>query len=367
MAYLPNLTVLGIELSAPLPEGLVQLPVGAMRFFAVRNGFGRRRFYLAVPRLIYLLLREGRKATIIHSTVGYGEGVPYGWFAYPIARLLGKRSVCIIEASFWRLFPGERASLKRRFEAWASEHINRWLIRQLDYVAYQHEEYQSSLPSPKADGGVLTQASWISSSDVIDADRFERRWAERVVEGTPPRMIFAARLVEEKGTRILAAAIELLRREALDLDVDIVGEGPEREFLAKLNGVALGSGTVRLREPIVYGPAFFDFLAEASFVVVPSLTDEQPRIVYDAAAQGIGAVVSDTAGLKSCVVEDGSAVIVPRNDPRALANAIRDLVQSPSRMQELGRGARLHAHANTHERMHEERCRELKSMLARHR
>lgn len=361
--YLPRLTVIGIQLDGSIPADAVRLPDTGTRFLAARRGQGRRHFYLALPRLLWLLLRETRRARVVHSTLGYGEGFPYGWLAYPIAFALRRRTVCIIEASFWRLFPGERAGLKRRVEAWASERINRWIMARVDYAAYQHEEYRRSLPSPRAGGGELTQASWIAQEDVVALPALEARWAAQDGDRVP-RLVFAARLVPEKGTQVLAAAIDLLAGMGVDLDLDLIGEGPDTAIFAALDGRRLGRGRVRHVGPVPYGAPFFEHLAACDLLVVPSLADEQPRIVYDAGSVGVGAIVSDTAGLRSCV--DGeSATIVPRNDPAALAEAIAATVRQPGELRRLGRGARRMALANTHERMHETRCTALRAMLAR--
>lgn len=360
----PNMTMFGAILHIPVPDDAKPLDVGAMRFVASRHSYGRRAFLTGLPRFLMTLTREIRRAEVVHTTVS-SDFIPYGWFAIPIARLMGKKTVVTIEASFWRLRPGEQASTGRRFRAWAVEAINRWCMRQVDYATYQHEQYRQSLPSPRAGGGVISQASWISAAAVIDEGEMAVRATRRREPGRRTRFLFATRLIPAKGTRQVIAAIERLAGLGIDCDVHVIGTGEDRALFEPLHGRAIGGGEMRLLDPVPYDQRFLRLIDDYDVLLSPSLSDEQPRIIYDAGSRGVGAVISATPGLRSCVVEGESAVVVPVGDVDALVETMIGLTRSPDLIDRLANGARRHALANTHERMHEERRDGIAAMLAR--
>lgn len=361
---LPNMTMFGAILPGPVPDDAKRLEVGGMRFVASRTVYGRRAFLTGLPRFLITLTREIRRAEVVHTTVS-SDFIPYGWFAIPIARLMGKKTVVTIEASFWRLQPGEKASPRRRFRAWAVEAINRWCMRHVDYATYQHEQYRQTLPSPRAGGGVISQASWISAADVIPDDEAAARAARRRLPGRRTRFLFATRLIPAKGTRQVIAAIERLMELGVDCDVHVIGTGDDRALFEPLNGRAIGAGEMRLLDPVPYDKRFLHIIDDYDVLLSPSLSDEQPRIIYDAGSRGVGAIISATPGLRSCVIEGETAVVVPVGDIDALVETMIHLTRSPDLIDRLAEGARRHALANTHERMHEDRRDGIAAMLAR--
>lgn len=365
MRLISRLTFFGVVLDREPEPGMVPLPDDCgTRFVVSRPTYGRKRFWLSLPGMLWRMVREIRRSAVVQSTVAHGEGVPYGWFAYPIARAMGKRTSLVIESSMWRLSGEGPHSLGRRLDAWMYEVVNRAVIRKIDHVTFQHEQYRQSLPAPRAMGGTLYQASWINAEDIIDDATFERRLAEKRAR-VRPRAIFVTRFLRSKGTRVLVEAIDLLAARGLDIDIDIMGSGEDQEVLASRDGVALGQGRVTMRAPIPYGPGFFDLMSEYDVLLSPNLADEQPRIVYDCGARGVPAIVSDAPGMLSCVVPGETALVVPRGDAAALADAIEEAARSPERLETMGRAARELARNNTHEGMHRRRHREINAMLVR--
>lgn len=342
-------------LDAPIDTGrLAVLPFDS-------NG-GLKSFTRGLIGVLPKIVRAMRRVRIVHTCVA-GKPFPIGWVAIPLARLMGKTVVVTVESSFWRIPAGEHAGIGRRFYAWFWETANRWAMRGVDYAAYQHEDYRRTLPAPRAaDGGVLYQASWIDEAQVLGEATVATRHRVRIETGAAMRFLFAARMVPEKGTTILVRALDILEREGADVRIDIMGEGPDHEMMVReAVATAWRRAHVAIRPPVPYGPAFLNALRDYDAVLVPNLADEQPRIGYDAGSQGVTAIVSDTAGLLSTVEDGVSAIVVPKADPQALARAILDA--SRERLAELGEGARRRAAATTHERMHADRCRDIRALL----
>lgn len=361
LAYLPDLTLLGAVPRVATTAGLERLPTHSLRIVPFVRKPGPIAFLWALPRLAAVLVHEVLRARIVHTGIA-GYPLPVGWLAVPIARLFRRKIVLIVESAFWRIAPGTRPRLRRRLFSAAAERINRWCMRQADFAAYAHEDYRRSLPSPRAGGGVLFQASWINADQIVAEAEAADRWSARVTADTAPRFLFASRLTPEKGTRVLASAVKLLAARHASIAIDIIGDGPDRELMDALAAEHPAGPIVRLLAPVAYGEAFFTMLRDYDAVLVPILSDEQPRVVYDAGAQAVSTIGSDLPGLRACV-PTGTGRLIPANDANALADALLAAAADRVQLRDWAMAARDNAELFTHDRMHEDRCQSLQRLL----
>ncbi len=75
-------------------------------------------------------------------------------------------------------------------------------------------------------------------------------------------------------------------------------------------------------------------------LVVPSLTEGSPLIVLEAMAAGVPVVASAVGGIPDQVRHDEEGVLVPPDDPDALAGALGSLLEDPARARRLGEAGR---------------------------
>jgi glycosyltransferase involved in cell wall biosynthesis len=80
------------------------------------------------------------------------------------------------------------------------------------------------------------------------------------------------------------------------------------------------------------------FLAAADVFVQPSRSEGLPFAVLEAMAHGVPVVCARVGGMPGVV--DGCGVLVPPEDPAALADALRDLVHDPAGRHRLGAAGR---------------------------
>ena len=175
-------------------------------------------------------------------------------------------------------------------------------------------------------------------------------------------MLFASRLVPEKGARVVIGALRLLVARDVPVRLDVIGAGPD---LALFREAADGwaRGHTRLLDPVAYGPAFFALLDDYRAIVAPLLADEQPRIVLDAAARALATLGSDRPGVAS-LVEDGATGRLPAaGDAEALADAIATAASTDWRR--MGLAAHARTASLTHTAMHATRAADLAAMLER--
>ncbi len=112
------------------------------------------------------------------------------------------------------------------------------------------------------------------------------------------------------------------------------GQGPTRDEFEALAGV-LG-----VRDRVEFRGLVSDTAPEfrsADVVIAPSRWEGMSLVFLEAMASGATIVVSDVAGSE---VVAGAGVVVPREDPDALARAIDQLLSDPHRRKRLGAAAR---------------------------
>jgi glycosyltransferase involved in cell wall biosynthesis len=136
---------------------------------------------------------------------------------------------------------------------------------------------------------------------------------------------------------LLAAAPRII---AAGATVKIVGDGPEGPALR-----AIADPRVRF-EP--FRPPAANHLRELAIYVLPSAWEAFPIGVLEAMACGVPQVATDVGGTR----EAQTPVLVPPNDPDALADAVVALLDDPQRRAELAaRSREVHALRFTVDRM----------------
>ena len=136
-------------------------------------------------------------------------------------------------------------------------------------------------------------------------------------------LIWLGRFTYEKGADVLVRALAHLGD--LDVVVSLFGDGPDREAVERLaSGLEVGS---RIRwHGVVPGAA--RFLPGADIMVMSSRTEGTPIALFEAMAAGVPIVATRVGGVPDVVTDDG-ALLVPPENPAALAEAIRRAVADP--------------------------------------
>lgn len=84
-------------------------------------------------------------------------------------------------------------------------------------------------------------------------------------------------------------------------------------------------------------PAFYSLM---DLLVLPSLFEGVPRVVMEAAAMGVPAVVSDVKGNREAIIHESTGLLVPLADVPALTGAILRLLRDPALAAQMGAAGR---------------------------
>jgi len=160
---------------------------------------------------------------------------------------------------------------------------------------------------------------------------------ERRAEATQGPIVFHGRLSPAKGAQVLIQALAKLGPDAPDCV--ICGRGPEEARLRAL-GKQLG---VRVELAGWQTPEqMAERLAGARLAVLPSREESFGNAMAEAMAAG-APLISTRSGSIPEVVPEGTGVLVPPDDPDALAEAMRGLLADDARREALGRAGCAHA------------------------
>lgn len=283
------------------------------------------------------------------------EPYPLGWIAIPIARFRRRFTNLVIESAFWRIPSSIPASPVARMRARLTEAINRALTRYCDISFFATQSYRDTLHVGPANTAHVLPSVWVDDDQLIPADRL----AELApAKGTA--ILFAGRLPDGKGLRVLLDAIMRSR-----VPVDIIGDGDLRDVVVQAQYTA--PSLIRLLEPVDYGAAFSALLDRYAALVVPTISDEQPRIIFDAFARGIPVLASATSGNRQIVEQARTGLLYEPNDVAATAAALAAAVADPVRLRTMGETGLRDMAVRTHAAMHAVRARAIATALAGHR
>ncbi|HID89587.1 MAG TPA: glycosyltransferase [Anaerolineales bacterium] len=154
----------------------------------------------------------------------------------------------------------------------------------------------------------------------------------------PPTVLFVGRLRYYKGVDTLLRALQDLP----DVCLNIVGDGPMRDRWEAL-AVALDlTGRVRFLGEVEDNrlPSLYH---QAHLFVLPANARAEAfgTVLLEAMASGLPCVTTEVGTGTSWVVQDGiTGLVVPPDDPVALAEAVRWLLSRPRLRMEMGRRGR---------------------------
>ncbi len=199
----------------------------------------------------------------------------------------------------------------------------------------------------------------------VDLDSFREMLSGRRY---PDQVLYVGRFHSAKGVDILLRAFARVVEQYPRANLTVVGDGTERadlEALAREAGLRFGKapgeeGTVHFagmqKDPLPY-------YAGARVVALPSRTEGMSNVMVEAMAAGRAVVAAavggnsdllDPEGLRSAAPEDqrngvfvgANGILVPAENPEALAAGILRLLEHPGLAERLEAAARRHIEAH---------------------
>jgi L-malate glycosyltransferase len=141
---------------------------------------------------------------------------------------------------------------------------------------------------------------------------------------TAPVLLCVARLSRMKDHATLLRAVDAVRASTPDLQLWLVGDGPERKALEQL------CDQLALRDSVHFFGEQQDigrWLAQADLFVLSSAAEGTPLAVMEALSAGLIPVVTGVGGIPEVIERSGVGFVVPMGDHAAMADAIRHVIE----------------------------------------
>jgi glycosyltransferase involved in cell wall biosynthesis len=194
--------------------------------------------------------------------------------------------------------------------------------------------------------------------------------ASLAVSGTK-RLLFMARLTPEKGVHVLIEAFQRIADRHPETELDIVGpedvtprsmvvgisDNPATRDLERWHGRSYLAALKQAVPPSLAGRIHFagpvpheqtaSYYSKSYIYVHPSVWDEPMALpLFEATASGLPVIATRTGGTPEVVVHGKTGLLVPPNDPEALAGAIGQLLDDPGLRDRMSRAGRQWAVSN---------------------
>jgi glycosyltransferase involved in cell wall biosynthesis len=317
-----------VHIATPVSLGLAVIQEAGLTHHAVAfSRKGMRPFAeLATLRALFRLYRKLRPDIVHHVTI---KPVIYGSV---VARLTGVPAVVNAVSGLGYVFisRGLKATLLRRAVRWAYQLA---LNHPNSRVIFQNGDDLALFSDDKL---VRPQQATVIKGSGVDLQRFmptEQRKGFPVV-------LFASRLLRDKGVCEFVDAARALQRDGVAVRFVLVGD------IDPGNPASLSTETVKgwHQEGVIewWGqredmPAVF---AQTHIVCLPSYREGLPKVLIEAAACGRPIVATDVPGCREIVCNNDNGLLVPAYDSAALANALKQLIIDPVLRERMGRRGR---------------------------
>jgi len=179
-------------------------------------------------------------------------------------------------------------------------------------------------------------ASWIEVNDILEGKNvFER--ISKLPSILVPKLCVCARLEKMKGVHIAIESIFILKEKFnVIATLAIYGVGAELDNLKKQVANLKLEEQVKFCGYVEYGDVFYNEIRQYELMLLTNLSDEQPRLIFDAISQGVVPLCPKTEQYKSTGLgedvlfakgshEDLARVIYSFTDKKQLLDSMRVL------------------------------------------
>lgn len=159
------------------------------------------------------------------------------------------------------------------------------------------------------------------------------------------RVIMVGRMVEKKGFKYALKAIYILKSNGRMIYIDLFGDGPLRKELEKLTK-RLGIEDRVSFHGYVSNEKIRCELQNHGILLAPSVTasddDKEglPNTILESMASGVPVIASDHAAIPEAVFHQKTGLLVPEKDPKAIAEALEQLLDHQPDINKMRKKAR---------------------------
>lgn len=252
------------------------------------------------------------KPDLVHSWLWLSDVVSAG----AAAKASLPHLVHVVDRRTWQ----ESQKLRHRYRKWMTRRLFAKANSQFLGVSQAAADYA-------VDGLQIDSHKMGVAFNSIDTDSFaaipdSSAWMN---PDRPLRLGIAARIVPEKGHRYLLEAVKILMDRAINVELQITGDGPDRKMLEQF---VIDHGLQDSVRFVGWVDSVTNFLGGVDLFMVPSIDSEGlPTTILEAMAAGRIVIATDIGGAIEAITPE-TGYIVPAKHPGALADAVMSVYRN---------------------------------------
>ncbi len=222
---------------------------------------------------------------------------------------------------------------RKGIRGWVSRRLGKWALRRTHHtLAISNAVRDAAI----ARGDALPNAITTVLNGIDDSHVLSHTSPVAALERDRPlRVCSVARLAKEKRVDVLIDAMAKLSARGVPAECEIFGSGQLEDSLA--------SRVRETRAPVVLRGHRADVLnavRDVDVFVLPSDAEPFGLAIVEAMALCKPVIAVDAGGPREIIVHGVTGLLVPPNDPPALADAIATLARDPEKRAAMGRAGR---------------------------
>ncbi|UCE75392.1 MAG: glycosyltransferase family 4 protein [Methanomassiliicoccales archaeon] len=273
-------------------------------------------------KLIKFFFRQVRKWDILYVFLpGYA-----GTIASVISRVFGKPYFVYMGGDWkdvssyaWR-WPGIEKKVLFPIYHFLNGHFEKMVTRHSAFALVHGNALQKRYKH-LGDKIVLT----VPMIDLTEKDIFLR---DGSIDADGVHCIFVGTLIPVKGLIYLIQALAILKERGFTITLDLIGTSDEsyEQKLRKVIHALHLNGSVTFRGYVPNGPRLLQIYRESDILVLPTLSEGFPRVLYEAMSQSLPIVTTPVGGISGLMEHEVNALLVPPKNPEAIAQAVERLI-----------------------------------------
>lgn len=151
---------------------------------------------------------------------------------------------------------------------------------------------------------------------------------ESIKNSTVLKLCFVGRLEPEKGVDVMIKALSILKQKGIKVETNIYGDGTHKAEYVQLQKELNLEKEITFHGFKEWGKELFTELRKNHIQIVPHITLEMTRNVFDGMASGCALVVSNTKALTKLIKESNAGCSFINGNHNSLAETISDLIKN---------------------------------------
>jgi glycosyltransferase involved in cell wall biosynthesis len=211
------------------------------------------------------------------------------------------------------------------------EALDRLSFRFMDYVCPLSDDLLESVRGYTPSNKLKLILNGVDLNEVAAQPKIQKRLPEYFYIG------YIGQLIQRKDISTLIQAVKILTENNINVQLLIVGDGPEKNNLTVLSQEL---GIQDRVEFFGYRNDAISFLKSMDVFVLPSLLEGIPRCVMEAMAAEVPVISSDIPGSRELIKHNQTGLLYPVKDAKKIADYIMDLFNNTSLRNYLVKNAR---------------------------